>query len=35
MLDKVSDIVGIKILDFIIVDGQGNAVSMREEGGAA
>ena len=29
-LDEVADIVGIKVLDFIIVDGQGNAVSMRE-----
>jgi DNA repair protein RadC len=34
-LDKVADIVGIKVLDFIIVDGQGNAASMREEGGAS
>jgi DNA repair protein RadC len=30
-LDDVAPIVGIRILDFIIVDGQGNAVSMREE----
>ncbi len=29
-LDKVADIVGIKVLDFIIVDGQGNTASMRE-----
>ena len=30
-LDEVADIVGIKVLDFIIVDGQGNTMSMREE----
>jgi DNA repair protein RadC len=29
-LDEVADIVGIKVLDFIIVDGQGNTMSMRE-----
>ena len=29
-LDEVAQIVGINVLDFIIVDGQGNTMSMRE-----